>query len=84
MKSLGAFLEAWKGLSRKDTSLLMKNMIQEYFQFYDYSTTLECFQAESVSKSFDAAAVTDLSSDEELQLHIGKLSLMNVQISNRN
>jgi len=75
LKSMGAFLEAWKGLNREDMSKLMKNMIQEYFQFYDYSTTLECFQAESVSKSFDSAAVTDLSTDEELQLHIARTIL---------
>jgi hypothetical protein len=75
LSALHTYLDWWKEQSRQDSTALLSDMIQEYFQvrqhntllighcihlihyalpqFYDFSTTLECFQAELASKSFN-------------------------------
>ena len=62
LASLEEFVGDW-GVNTSQRALSsLQEMIQEYLQYHDFANTLECFQAEALSKKYDGEANKTLGS----------------------
>ena len=66
LASIEEFISDWTADRTHRAVGSLREMLQEYLQYYDLSNTLDCFQAEVLAKKFDeeAETVTTLSASE--------------------
>ena len=56
LSSMEEFISDWTADKDHRAVGSLREMLQEYLQYYDLSNTLDCFQAESLAKKFDEEA----------------------------